>query len=350
MMNLLINPGLKKQIEKEDLVYVSDKSPGFFRQKSNKNFKYYDLEGKVIRDPRTLKRIADLAIPPAWKNVWVCPKKNGHLQVTGIDDRNRKQYLYHPDWIKICQQNKFSKMVDFGLSLPKIRNKINYDLQIKDLDKRRVLATVIWLLEHTFIRVGNEEYSRENNSFGLTTLRNKHVKVSGSEVIFNFIGKSGVKTVLEINNKKIARTIKRCIELPGYELFRFTDEDGERHVVDSEDVNLFLKEITGDDFSAKDFRTWGATTISADNFYHLGEGKDKKQIDKNIISTVKQVAKHLNNTVGVCKEYYIHPAVIETYKQKVLVPHFDYYAKSKSTKPGLYWSEYALIKLLQKSA
>lgn len=342
-----IDPEIKKQLKKEDLVYCADSTPGFFRQ-GEKEFTYYDLEGNRIRDKKTLKRIDSLVIPPAWRDVWICPKDNGHLQATGIDEKGRKQYIYHPNWIKISQENKFSKVVDFGLSLPKIRNKVNYDLQQDGMDKRKVLATVIWLLEHTFIRVGNAEYADENEHFGLTTLRRRHVQVRGPSVIFSFKGKSGVDQTLEISNKTIAKTIKKCIELPGYELFGFVDEDGQRRVINSEDVNLFLKDVTKDDFSAKDFRTWGGTSLSANHFYKLGFPSKKKQIHKNIVDTVKSVAHHLNNTVTVCKNYYIHPVVIETYQKNVLVPHFENHSKLGSKKPGLSWDEYALIKLLQK--
>lgn len=192
-MDLKSDPKIQQDLKDGGLRYCPDTSPGFFRQKSGKSFDYYDLDGKRIRDKKDIKRIDSLVIPPAWKNVWVCPKANGHLQATGVDDRNRKQYIYHPDWIKITQQNKFSKVVNFGKSLPTIRSKIRYDLGFKELDKRKILATILWLLEHTFIRVGNEEYSRENNSFGLTTLRDKHIQVTGNEVVFKFKGKSGVK-------------------------------------------------------------------------------------------------------------------------------------------------------------
>ena len=261
-----------------------------------------------------------------------------------------KQYIYHSEWINLSQQNKFAKMVSFGLSLPKIRQRVSYYLEIKEIDKRKILATVVWLLEHTFIRVGNEEYSRDNNSFGLTTLRERHVKVKGSDVLFEFRGKSGVNHLIEVSNKKIAKTIKQCIELPGYELFQFIDDSGERHVVDSADVNLFLKDVTEDDFSAKDFRTWGGTSLSALNFYKLGKPEDKKTLKQNIIQTVKKVADHLANTTTVCRNYYIHPTVIKTYEDNVLVPHFSYYAKSKKEEKGLNWDEYALIKLLQANS
>lgn len=344
MSNLPKN--LQQDLQKENLCYCSDSQAGFFRQKLGKNFKYYDTKGQVLKDKKALERIKSLSVPPAWKEVWICPKDNGHLQATGIDEKRRKQYLYHPSWIKIAQLNKFHKMVDFGLSLPKIRGKIAYDLQQNGLDKRKILATIVWLLEHTFIRIGNEEYTKENDSFGLTTLRNRHVKVKGNKVLFEFKGKSGVYQSLEINSPKIAKTIKRCTELPGYQLFQFVDNSGQRHVIDSEDVNLFLKEVTKDDFSAKDFRTWGASSLSAKNFYSLGEPEDDKSLKQNIVLTVKKVAGLLNNTVSVCRNYYIHPTVINTYQKNVLIPHFQNHKNVK--KNGLTWDEYALIRLLQK--
>ena len=342
-----LDPEIKKELKKEGLRYNSDHNPGFFRQKIGKGFKYYDLAGNIIKAKKTLERISKLAIPPAWENVWISPLENGHLQTTGIDEKGRKQYIYHPDWIKISQEKKYEKVVDFGLNLPKIRRRVSYYLDDDGLDKRKILATVVWLLEHTFIRVGNEEYSIENDSFGLTTLRNRHVRVNGSQIFFSFKGKSGVFTEIEISNPKIARTIKKCSELPGYELFQFIGEDGEKHVVDSEDVNLFLKEVTDDDFSAKDFRTWGATSLCAKNFYRLGSPENKKLLKKNITDTVKLVANHLNNTVSVCRNYYIHPAVINAYQENVLIHHFENYAKSKKERKGLSWNDYALIKLLQ---
>lgn len=342
------DPKIAKELKKEGLSYCSDSSPGYFRQISGKTFNFYDLEGKRIKAKNLLKRIKKLVIPPAWENVWICPKENGHLQATGIDDRGRKQYIYHPDWIKLSSQNKFAKMVDFGLNLPRIRSRIRHDLQSKNLDKRKLLATIIWLLEHTFIRVGNEEYEKENNSYGLTTLRNKHVLVNGPHIVFRFRGKSGVNHVIEISNPTITKTIKRCIELPGYELFQFVDDRGERHVVDSSDVNSFLKDVTKDDFSAKDFRTWGATDICANQLYQLGFDKDTRKLRQNISETVKKVANHLNNTVSICRNYYIHPSVFQTYQENILVPHFGSFARSKTKKPGLSWNELALIKLLQK--
>ncbi len=340
---------IRSQLRKENLRYISDQTSGFFRQKIGRNFKYYDASGKIVKEKKDLDRIKSLSLPPAWKNVWICPLANGHLQAIGFDDKGRKQYIYHPDWILLTKQNKFGKMVDFGFSLPKIRSKVRFDLTSKTMDKRKILATVVWLLEHTFIRVGNEEYARENASFGLTTLRNKHVKITGSEIAFKFKGKSGVYNSIETSNPLVARIIQKCIELPGYELFQYIDSSGERHVVDSEDVNLFLKDVTKDDFSAKDFRTWGATNLCSKNLFNLGVPENLKLCKKNVSDTIKKVSEHLHNTVSVCRNYYIHPTVIDTYQKNILIPHFTNHSKSKSKKPGLSWQEYALIKLLQNN-
>lgn len=347
-MNPHLDPQLKKELKKEELRYMMDDKDGFFRQKAGEKFHYYDTEGKRVFEEKVAERIDSLGIPPAWKNVWISPFHNTHLQATGIDEKKRKQYIYHPDWIKISQENKFSKLVDFGLLLPKIRSKVRYDMSGKKMDKRKVIATVVWLLEHTFIRIGNEEYTKENDSFGLTTLRNRHVRVWGDEVKFNFKGKSGVEANVSISNPTVAKAVKECTELPGYELFQFMDEDGEKRVIDSADINEFLHEVTQDDFTAKDFRTWGATNLSANIFYKLGEYKDPKMVKKNIKEAVKQVSAHLNNTVTVCKCYYIHPAVIKTYEKNELIPHFKKYQGKKPEVSGLSWDEVALVHLLQK--
>lgn len=347
-MNVAGNPQLQTEIKKEGLRYITDEKPGIMRQKLGKNFTYYDEDLKRIKGEKVIDRIEKLAIPPAWKKVWICASPNGYLQATGIDEKKRKQYVYHPEWVKATQESKFEKLIDFGLSLPIIRSKIDYDLRQKDMDKKRILATVVWLLERTFIRIGNEEYAKDNESFGLTTLRNRHAKVRGDQISFKFRGKSGVENIIEVSNPTIAKTIKKCIELPGYELFQFIDDTGARHVIDSADVNEFLKEVTQDEFTAKDFRTWGATNLSARNLYKLGFAEDEKTIKQNIVNTVKEVASHLNNTVSVCRNYYIHPTVIKSYSKKVLVPHFEKFDKAKKSLKGLSWNETALIELLQK--
>jgi len=343
-----LDKNLIEDLKAESLRYIPDNIPGFFRQKNRNTFSYYDMTGNKIKDEKTLTRIQKLVIPPAWRNVWICPRANGHLQATGIDEKGRKQYIYHEDWVKITQQNKFSKMIDFGLSLPQIRQKVRHDMGMSGLDKRQIIATIVWLLEHTFVRIGNEEYKKENDSYGLTTLHNRHVKVKGNDMVFRFRGKHGVESIIEVTNPTIAKTIKKCIELPGYELFQYIDEEGRKHVVDSQDVNEFLKEITQDEFTAKDFRTWGATNLSSKILSTLGDAENKTALQKNVRSMVKEVASHLNNTVSVCKNYYIHPTVIKTYTKKLLVPHFDNHKDKKPIIKGLSWNEEALIKLLQK--
>lgn len=341
---------IQEKVEDEGLRYVTDASPGWFRQKVRNSFYYYNTKGERIKDADKLERIKSLVIPPAWEKVWISPKKNGHIQATGWDEKGRKQYIYHPDWTKVSQENKFSKMIDFGQALPNLRSRIRYDMKLSGMDKRKILATIVWLLEHTFIRIGNEEYSKENNSFGLTTLRNRHVNVRGSEVKFSFRGKSGVEHQLEISHPTIAKTLKKCIELPGFELFQYIDDKGERHTVDSKDVNDFLKETTKDDFTAKDFRTWGGTNIASLELYHAGPFESKTQLKKILTQTCKTVSEHLGNTVAVCRSYYIHPTVFNSYSKSLLVPHFLYHEGKKPSKKGLTWDEYALIKLLEKSS
>jgi len=348
-VNIISDANLLKKLKQEKLRYASDNSPGYFRQKINGKYAYYDLSGKRIADKSKLERIEGLVIPPAWKKVWIAPRNNDHVQATGIDDRKRKQYIYHPDWIKISQENKFAKMLDFGKALPLIRGKVRYDLSDHNLSRKKVIATIVWLLENTLIRIGNEQYSEENNSYGLTTFRNRHVKVKNGQAIFNYVGKSGIENTLAVNNPAVVKVIKKCVELPGYELFQYVDDDNNRHVIDSSDVNEFLKDITKDDFSAKDFRTWGATNLSAHTLYKIGQATDPKILKQNINETVKKVASHLNNTVSVCRNYYIHPHVIKSYETNLLVPHFGKHFGRKPAISGLSWNEEALLNLLQKT-
>lgn len=338
-------PDLIKQAEQANLRYISDSIKGFKRFRSGKTFKYIDVHGSVIINQDILERIKRLNIPPAWKDVWISPSENTHLQATGIDDRGRKQYIYHPQWIKICQTNKFSKVVPFAESLPKIRSRVRKDMEVSELLRKKVLATIIWLLEHTFIRVGNEEYAKDNNSFGLTTLRNRHVDVSGIKVRFEFKGKSGIEHLVEVSNPIVARTLKKCIELPGYQLFQCIDEEGKRHVIDSEDVNEYLHEITGEDTTAKEFRTWGGTVLGATTLHSLGSFEDEQGLKQNIVKTVKTVARHLRNTPNVCRKYYIHPTVLNTYEKHILIPHFARISKKSN---GLNVNEYRVLTLLEK--
>lgn len=328
------------------LRYIPESSRGYSRLKKGKHFAYFNTEGKSIKEEAVIDRINKLRIPPAWRKVWISPSSDTHLQATGMDSAGRKQYVYHPKWIEISQQTKFDKLIDFGLKLPKIRSRVSYDLLSKKPDLKRVIATVVWLLEHTFIRIGNEEYARDNDSFGLTTLRDKHVKVRGNEIQFEFKGKSGVMHSVNVSNPKIAKTLKMCIELPGYELFKYVDENGERHVVDSGLVNQYLAETTKLEISAKDFRTWGGTVLGAGTLNKLGDYEDEKNLKEKVLETVKVVAGHLRNTVAVCKSYYIHPTVFKSYEEKRLIPHFNYGVTDGNS--GLHREEYKVLTLLQK--
>jgi DNA topoisomerase I len=342
---MLADQGLIKAAQKIHLRYIADAIPGLRRARSGKSFKFIDQNGVTIYNQNTIERIKLLAIPPAWKDVWISPRDDSHLQATGFDSKDRKQYIYHPDWIKLTQEDKFNKLVGFAELLPEVRNQIRNHLSKRDLSKEKVLATIVWLLEHTFIRIGNDEYARDNDSFGLTTLRNRHVKIRGPKIKFEFIGKSGVPHLVNISHPTVAKTIKQCIELPGFELFKCFDEGGNKLIIDSSDVNAFLKDISGEEISAKEFRTWGGTVLAATNLNKLGQGDDKTQ-ENNLILTVKEVSKHLRNTPAVCRKYYIHPTVTGTYQKKVLVPHFQ--SKLKKKIDLLTVDEMKVLTLLQK--
>ena len=254
----------EESAEEAGLRYVSDETPGYTRQRRGKKFIYFDTEGKEIRDETRILRLNRLAIPPAYTDVWICPSPNGHLQATGRDDRGRKQYRYHERWREVRDENKYEKMLVFAETLPKIRRRINRDLERPGLPREKVLATVVQLLEKTFIRVGNEEYAKENKSFGLTTMRNRHVEVKGAKLRFRFRGKSGQEHDIDTEDRRVARIIKKLQDLPGQEIFQYLDEKDERRQVTSEDVNQYLREITGEDFTAKDFRTWAGTVHGGD--------------------------------------------------------------------------------------
>ncbi len=303
----------EESAEEAGLRYVSDESPGYTRQRRGEKFIYFNTEGKEIRDEARVLRLNRLAIPPAYTNVWICPSPNGHLQATGRDDRGRKQYRYHERWREVRDENKYERMVVFAQSLPKIRRRINRDLKRRGLPREKVLATVVQLLEKTFIRVGNEEYAKENQSFGLTTLRNRHVEVNGSKLRFRFRGKSGQEHDIDTEDRRVARIIKKLQELPGQEIFQYLDEKGERHQVTSDDVNQYLREIAGEDFTAKDFRTWAGTVMAAMALQAQDVFENKSQAKKNVKAAISAVAKMLGNTPAVCRKCYVHPAVLESY-------------------------------------
>lgn len=344
-----IDPTLAKDLKKADLRYISDSVSGITRKRRGNSFQYFDTDGKIIKSEIVLGRIKELAIPPAWSDVWICPSPSGYLQATGFDEKKRKQYIYHADWIKLSQENKFNKMIFFGEILPLIREKVSRDMILEELERDRIIATVIWLLEHTFIRIGNDEYAEENKSYGLTTLRNRHVKVHGKKVKFEFRGKSGVQHSVSISHPRIAKIIKECIELPGYEIFQYLDDGGDRHTVDSSDVNNYLKALTGEDITAKDFRTWGGTVICATTLCSFGTFENPIEEKKKISHAVKKVSNNLHNTVSVCRSYYIHPVVFETYKQEKLIPHFEnIYKNYKRNATELTRHELATLTLLKK--
>jgi DNA topoisomerase I len=295
------------------LHYVTDTQPGLTRQKVGRAFRYLGRRGRVLRDPRTLARIRSLVIPPAWTDVWICPDALGHIQVTARDARGRKQYRYHPKWREVRDETKYHRMIGFAKALPIIRNRTAEDLRGSKLTREKVLALVVQLLEKTLIRVGNDEYARENQSFGLTTLRDGHVNVSGPRVRFSFRGKSGIEHDIDLIDRRLARVIKACRDIPGYDLFQYYDDDGTRHSIRSEDVNAYLKEITGEDYTSKDFRTWTGTVLAAQLLKDFEKVDSNAKAKKNIVAAVEVVAKRLGNTKAVCRKCYIHPAIFDAY-------------------------------------
>jgi DNA topoisomerase I len=308
-----VSPDPVESAKAANLRYVTDSTPGISRQKRGTGFEYIDPSGKVIRDPEELQRFKSLAIPPAWREVWICPLHNGHLQATGRDIKGRKQHRYHPRWREVRDENKYGRILSFAKALPVIREKVDNDLRLPGLPRDKILATVVRLLETSHIRVGNEEYARQNKSYGLATLRNRHVNVSGSTIRFEFRGKSGVEHALDINDRRLAKIIKRCQDLPGYELFQYLDQDGERHTIDSSDVNEYIRQIAGEEFSTKDFRTWAGTVLAARALQQCETAESNSQSKRNIVQAVESVAKKLGNTKAVCRKCYIHPAVIDAY-------------------------------------
>jgi len=295
------------------LRYVSDERPGIRRKRAGKGFTYTSADGQTIREEKTLARIKSLAIPPAWKEVWICSQPNGHLQATGFDERGRKQYRYHPRWREVRDETKYERMMLFGRALPQIRKRTQQDLSRPGMPREKVLAALVQLLEKTNIRVGNEEYARENKSYGLTTMRNRHAEVNGASVRFKFKGKSGVRHDIDLKDRRLARIVEKLQDLPGQELFQYLDDDGEAHSVGSSDVNAYLKEITGHDFTAKDFRTWSGTVLASLALQEFESFDSQAQAKKNLVRAIETVAQRLGNTPSVCRKCYVHPAVIDSY-------------------------------------
>jgi DNA topoisomerase-1 len=308
----------REAAELAGLHYVSDEEPGITRKKAGRGFAYY-LRGKLLRDEATLKRMRSLAVPPAYTDVWICPDPHGHIQATGRDDRGRKQYRYHPKWSEIRDETKYGRMLDFAQSLPDIRARVTSDMGKRGLPREKVLATVVNLLETTLIRVGNEDYARANKSYGLTTLRNRHVAIEGGELRFEFKGKSGKMWKLAVKDRRIARVVKACQDLPGQNLFQYIDDASQRQAVTSADVNAYLREITGRDFTAKDFRTWAGTVLAAMALREFETFDSEARAKRHVKAAIERVAARLGNTPTICRKCYVHPEIFESYLDGQLV-------------------------------
>ncbi|WP_198039348.1 DNA topoisomerase IB [Paraburkholderia sp. SOS3] len=305
------------------LRYVDDTRPGYTRKKIARGFAYFDTRGKRIEDEAVIARINALVIPPAYTNVWICPDSRGHIQATGRDARGRKQYRYHPQWRETRDADKFSRMAAFGRALPRIRARVQRDLARSGIPREKVIAAVVHLLDHTLVRIGNAEYARENQSYGLTTLRKKHLKIQSGEVRFRFAGKGGIEHDVPIGNPRVKRIVRKCAELPGHDLFQYIDEDGTRRTVGSADINDYLRSVSGADFTAKDYRTWAGSVFAMATLRQL-VCEDAADAKRHIVATVKQVSTLLRNTPAVCRRCYIHPEVFAAFDAGMLTdlpPH-----------------------------
>lgn len=333
-----------------DLVYVHDTEPGIQRKKKGKNWSYIGADGEKIKDKATIERINKLAIPPAYKDVWISPDENGHIQATGRDEKGRKQYRYHERWNNFREGTKFDRMLLFGQALPAIRERIDHDLRRRDLSREKVLAAVVSLLGKTFIRIGNREYAKDNDSYGLTTMQDDHAEFSGDKVTFTFRGKSGKDHAVNLTNKRLAKVVRACQDLPGQQLFQYVNGDGKVHAITSNDVNAYLHEIAGQEFTAKDFRTWGGTTLAVLACAELGtcEAPTKAETKKRLSQMIKNVAEQLGNTPSVSKKYYVHPAIGEQYIEGKLLPLLaEEEAKANDGNYGLVAEERVVMKVLQ---
>ena len=332
------------------LRYVTDTIPGIRRKRVGKNFSYIGVDGKPIHDPEELRRIKALAIPPAYTHVWICPDPRGHIQATGRDAKGRKQYRYHPRWRAVRDETKYGRMIAFGQALHLIRERTDRDIALPGLPREKVLATVVQLLETTLIRVGNDEYARSNKSFGLTTMHDRHVDISGSTIRFHFRGKRGKKHTINLSDRRLARIVKRCRDLPGYELFQYVDDDGKPQDVTSDDVNTYLREIAGREFTAKDFRTWAGTVLAALALKEFETFDSEAQAKRNIVRAIERVAERLGNTPSICRKCYVHPAVLDAYLDGSLVDVLKQRTEHELTESlkDLHPEEAAVVALLQQ--
>jgi DNA topoisomerase-1 len=330
--------------EDAGLRYVTDDRPGITRRRSGRGFSYRTPDGKVLRDRARIETIRALAIPPAWTDVWICPNPNGHLLATGRDARGRKQYRYHPDWRAIRDATKFDRMVPFGATLPAVRERIERDLALRGLPREKVLAAVLRLIDMTLVRVGNDEYARLNASFGASTMRNEHADVRGGKVRLSFRGKHGKDVAARVADRRLARIVRRCQELPGEELFGYLDEFGTERDVRSEDVNEYVRELAGQDFTVKDFRTWGATVLAAGLLGEIGPGETETETTRRQNTAIRIVAHDLGNTAAVCRSSYIHPVVLDSFRAGTLAPSR---LEAPATIDGLRETEAYLLDLLE---
>jgi DNA topoisomerase-1 len=333
------------------LRYVTDEQPGIRRERCGHGFRYRTAEGQLVRARHTLKRIGSLVIPPAWQEVWICPLDHGHLQATGRDERGRKQHLYHPRWRKTRDQTKYDRLIEFARALPAIRKQLKRDLAREKLCREKVLAAVVRLLEVSLIRIGNDEYARDNKSYGLTTMKNRHATVRGARIKFQFRGKSGKEHIVEIEDRRIARIVRACQDLPGQELFQYVDAAGQKHDVGSGDVNDYLRELTGRDFTAKDFRTWAGTVSVACELQQLGPAELEVEARKNIVAAIHTAAQSLGNTPTVCRNSYIHPAIIAAYLDGSLVSQLNEWKNKTSSNSSsrLQPKEAAVLRFLKRA-
>jgi DNA topoisomerase-1 len=340
----------RSEAREAGLRYVDDAMPGYSRKLVGDKFQYFDTDGNPLRDEDELDRIRKLAIPPAYTEVWISPYRNSHLQATGRDARGRKQYRYHAAWREQRDATKYNRMLAFGRALPKLRRRVQRDLARKALCREKVLAVLVQLLERTLIRVGNDEYARTNQSYGLTTLRNRHVAINGTRLMFRFRGKSGLQHEIALTDKKLARVVQRCRELPGQELFQYIDENGARHPISSGDVNDYIRSIAGDEFSAKDFRTWAGTLLTAATLSGMEPFASATEAKRNTTQAIKEVACLLGNTPAVCRKCYVHPAILDAYLGQSLQEMVSVSDAAIEKYRGLRKDERWLLHFLQREA
>lgn len=340
---LITNPDLAA--EKANLQYVTEDQLCIERRKKGRGFQYLK-NGEPIDSEEDLERIKKLVIPPGWENVKICPYPNGHLQVVGLDSRQRKQYMYHADWTEFRNRTKFFKMAAFGKVLPKIRKRVDEDLDQKGMPQQKVLALIVRLMEETHIRIGNDTYARQNKSYGLSTLRSRHVKVSRGKMRFNFIGKRGKEHSITVQDKKLVKLVNKCEEIPGWEVFKYIDEAGNKKTVDSGMVNSYIQEVSDELFSAKDFRTWSATKIFFETLREIGYVEEEKENKSNIIKAYDTTAEALGNTRSVCRSYYVHPMVVEAYETGDIVTYFKKVERKRTSKPHFSQTEEVLLEMI----